>query len=213
VGIAVGPVGRNAGVSGHIHGGELSSREGTKAPVAMAPCYAYSHSKGLFIGISLEGAVIKPRKDVNAKFYGAEVSAKDLLSGLTMPPAAADPLYEMLASGLSQDDDLASGEGAGGESSYGCYGGSASDGAPAVTGQPTTASALAAADGGEAASPEAAANPFTDGGLGEVAMGELHAERFNGEKANANEEFVGEVSASDQGREVDTGDAASAVEI
>jgi len=53
VGIAVGPVGRNAGLSGNIHGGDLASRDeaGNKTKVQVAPCYAYSHSKGLFIGI------------------------------------------------------------------------------------------------------------------------------------------------------------------
>ena len=105
VGIAIGPVGRNAGVSANVHGGELATKgeaeaDGLKAKVAVAPCYAYSHSKGLFIGISLEGAVIKPRKDVNAKFYGSEASPREILSGMTLPPAAAEPLYEMLAAGL-----------------------------------------------------------------------------------------------------------------
>lgn len=47
-----------------------------------------------FQGISLEGAVIKPRRDVNAKFYGgsSDLTPRDILSGATPPPAAADPL-------------------------------------------------------------------------------------------------------------------------
>jgi lipid-binding SYLF domain-containing protein len=94
VGIAVGPVGRNAGLSGNIHGGDLAQRNeaGEKPKVQVAPCYAYSHSKGLFIGISLEGAVIKPRNDVNSKFYGPEQDPRLILSGSTPPPALAEPL-------------------------------------------------------------------------------------------------------------------------
>jgi len=56
VGIAVGPVGRNAGVSGNIHGGQLASKDGGPHPIEMAPCYAYSHSKGLFIGMCVFGS-------------------------------------------------------------------------------------------------------------------------------------------------------------
>jgi lipid-binding SYLF domain-containing protein len=112
VGIAIGPLGRNAGVSGNIHGGELASKsdapEGApKAKVGVAPCYAYSHSKGLFVGISLEGAVIKPRKDVNAAFYGQarEVTAREILSGMTLPPAACEGLYEQLAAGMANSTE------------------------------------------------------------------------------------------------------------
>jgi SH3 domain-containing YSC84-like protein 1 len=107
VGIAVGPVGRNAGVSGNIHGGDLAQRGegGGKLPVKIAPCYAYSHSKGLFIGISLEGAVIKPRRDVNVKFYGPDIDSRLILSGSTPPPPLAEPLYDMLAA-TSVDPDM-----------------------------------------------------------------------------------------------------------
>lgn len=106
VGIAVGPVGRNAGLSGNIHGGDLAQRNeaGEKPKVQVAPCYAYSHSKGLFIGISLEGAVIKPRNDVNSKFYGPEQDPRLILSGSTPPPALAEPLYDLLASASADPD-------------------------------------------------------------------------------------------------------------
>ena len=128
VGIAIGPVGRSAAVSGNIHGGELSSRshrgEGAaaggggatsgyeKSKVGIAPCYAYSHSKGLFVGISLEGAVITPRKDVNAGFYAGgdqtqAPSAREILSGITQPPASCEGLYEELAAGIANEDDVA----------------------------------------------------------------------------------------------------------
>jgi lipid-binding SYLF domain-containing protein len=127
VGIAIGPLGRNAGVSGNFHGGKLAtkpsaggaSNDGVKpkaANVGLAPCYAYSHSKGLFAGVSLEGAVIKPRNDVNSKFYNAagqadddaqqatNVTARDLLSGMVPPPAAAQRLYKQLSAGIKKPE-------------------------------------------------------------------------------------------------------------
>ena len=55
------------------------------------------NSRGLFAGISLEGAVIASRPDVNRAFYGRDVSAKQLLTGEIAPPPAAKPLYDALA--------------------------------------------------------------------------------------------------------------------
>lgn len=46
MGIAVGPVGRNAGVAGHLHGAAAGEPE----KMGVASCFAYSHSKGLFAG-------------------------------------------------------------------------------------------------------------------------------------------------------------------
>ncbi len=52
--------------------------------------------QGFFAGVSLEGAVIMARPDVNRKFYGCDVPIKELLGGLTPRPPAADPLYGTL---------------------------------------------------------------------------------------------------------------------
>lgn len=38
-----------------------------------------SYSKGIFGGLSIEGALLNPRKAVNAKFYGKEVTPKEIL--------------------------------------------------------------------------------------------------------------------------------------
>jgi hypothetical protein len=63
------------------------------------PAYAYAHSQGLFVGMSLEGSVVTVRNDVNYKFYGGVCEAKDLLrqSG----PKAAEPLYNAIQNALS----------------------------------------------------------------------------------------------------------------
>lgn len=59
--------------------------------------FAYSRSKGLFAGVSLEGAIITEEKGVNEAFYGRPVSAGEILSGSVPPPASASALYDALA--------------------------------------------------------------------------------------------------------------------
>lgn len=66
-GIAVGPAGRNATASTDI---------GLKAEI-----YSYSRAKGLYIGLSLKGAIVSPDKSANEEFYGAGVTAAEILSG------------------------------------------------------------------------------------------------------------------------------------
>ncbi|PYK37877.1 MAG: hypothetical protein DME49_10235, partial [Verrucomicrobia bacterium] len=61
-----------------------------------AAIYTYSRSKGLFAGISLEGAVIGTRKEANARYYGRVVSASDILHGRAAPPAGAGRLRSAL---------------------------------------------------------------------------------------------------------------------
>jgi len=93
VGIAVGPMGR--GGTGNINAGL-----GEKTLVS---AYSYAHSKGLFMGISLEGSVVKVRGDVNAKFYGRKVSVDEILFGtLGERPRAALGLYEALEEAMRQ---------------------------------------------------------------------------------------------------------------
>jgi lipid-binding SYLF domain-containing protein len=55
----------------------------------------YSRSKGLFAGVSLEGASMDSDNDANKSLYGKDVSAKDIVSGQA-PSAAAKPLDEVL---------------------------------------------------------------------------------------------------------------------
>jgi len=84
LGVALGPVGRSAGGDMHLGDGGI------------APVYTYSHSKGLFAGISLEGTLIATRSDMNENFYGRPVEAEDLLNGSIPTPRAAQPLYDAL---------------------------------------------------------------------------------------------------------------------
>jgi lipid-binding SYLF domain-containing protein len=56
----------------------------------------YSRSKGLFAGVSLEGASMDSDNDANKSLYGKDLSAKDIVEGGQAPPAAAKPLDEVL---------------------------------------------------------------------------------------------------------------------
>ncbi|KAG5177137.1 hypothetical protein JKP88DRAFT_350835 [Tribonema minus] len=58
---------------------------------------AYSISKGLFAGLSVEARVVASRPGVNERFYGMQVDAGDLLRGKVTAPLAASALYEALS--------------------------------------------------------------------------------------------------------------------
>ncbi|EHM10390.1 hypothetical protein TheveDRAFT_1270 [Thermanaerovibrio velox DSM 12556] len=64
--VSAGPVGRNA-------------QAGTDSSLK-ASIYSYSMSKGLFAGLSLEGAVISTEGDTNRAYWGREMSVQQILS-------------------------------------------------------------------------------------------------------------------------------------
>lgn len=78
--VAAGPVGRAA--------------EADVTP--RAAVYTYSRTKGLFIGASLEGAVIGTRKGANEHYYGRPVTASDVLNGRVNAPRGAASLRTVL---------------------------------------------------------------------------------------------------------------------
>lgn len=95
MGVSVGPFGRT---------GEASLNFGDRT---LAPVYAYSQSSGFFAGVSLEGAVIVARNDVNRRFYGRDYATHDLLAGTALaPPKAAFPLYQAVQKVFSTTSDL-----------------------------------------------------------------------------------------------------------
>ena len=62
-----------------------------------AEMLTYSRSRGLFAGVSLEGSTLRPDNDANAKLYGSELPAKDIvLKGAVAPPPAAGKLLATL---------------------------------------------------------------------------------------------------------------------
>jgi lipid-binding SYLF domain-containing protein len=56
----------------------------------------YSRSKGLFAGVSLDGASMDSDNDANKSLYGKDRSAKEIVEGGQPPTAAAKPLDEVL---------------------------------------------------------------------------------------------------------------------
>ncbi len=81
--IAAGPVGRQteAGIDATLKAAVLS----------------YSKSKGLFIGLSLEGAVISEQAGLNRAYYGSDVSADTLFrKGVKSAPPEAKRLIKTL---------------------------------------------------------------------------------------------------------------------
>jgi lipid-binding SYLF domain-containing protein len=73
--VAAGPVGRSATAQ-------------TDAEL-QAEILSYSRSHGLFAGISLTGATLRPDGDTNRELYGHEATNREILTGEFKTPAAA----------------------------------------------------------------------------------------------------------------------------
>src|SRR5271166_2634885 len=54
-----------------------------------AEMISYSRAKGLFVGLSLEGATLRPDGGENKKLYGHEVANRDILMGKVPAPKGA----------------------------------------------------------------------------------------------------------------------------
>ena len=81
--VAAGPVGRHA---------EANTDWKMRAQVL-----TYSRARGVFAGVSLNGAVVKQDKNSTREFYGHMVSFPASLKGEVEPPAAANPFLSSLA--------------------------------------------------------------------------------------------------------------------
>lgn len=80
--VMAGPVGRDASAN-------------TDA-LMTAEILSYARSRGIFAGVALKGATLRPDNDDNAKIYGKAVDHKDILMGNVAKPASATPLYNAL---------------------------------------------------------------------------------------------------------------------
>src|SRR6185295_19341925 len=56
-----------------------------------AELLTYSRSKGVFAGLTLEGAVIEPDQDSTIAIYGKDKHFRDILMGSVATPASAEP--------------------------------------------------------------------------------------------------------------------------
>jgi len=61
-----------------------------------AEILSYSRSRGLFAGVDLGGATLRPDNDANRDVYGRPVTQREILTGEVAPPPAANALYSEL---------------------------------------------------------------------------------------------------------------------
>jgi len=61
-----------------------------------AQLLTYSRSRGLFAGVSLEGATLRPDEDANYDLYSKDLSNKEIVKGNTASPAIAAKLLAEL---------------------------------------------------------------------------------------------------------------------
>jgi SH3 domain-containing YSC84-like protein 1 len=61
-----------------------------------APMISWSRSKGLFVGMSLEGASLRQDKRENRKLYGRDIDNLEILAKRTAPPRGAHPFVTAL---------------------------------------------------------------------------------------------------------------------
>ncbi len=80
--VAAGPVGRHASASTDLK--------------LKAEILAYSRSRGLFAGVSLDGAVVQADKSGDEAMYGGKVTRQEILAGKETVPASAKTLVETM---------------------------------------------------------------------------------------------------------------------
>jgi SH3 domain-containing YSC84-like protein 1 len=76
--VAAGPVGRSVSAS-------------TDAPTISSQFLSYSRSKGLFAGVSLQGAVITQDEDLNRAVYGPDFTAAGSMKSMRTTPSEVAP--------------------------------------------------------------------------------------------------------------------------
>jgi len=93
-------LGVDASAAGGPKGREASA--GTNATMR-SEILTYSRSRGLFAGISLKGAVVRPDKDANTKLYGRPVDLKDLIEKGNLPvPEPASKFVQSVSQAASR---------------------------------------------------------------------------------------------------------------
>jgi lipid-binding SYLF domain-containing protein len=79
---AAGPVGRQTSANTDV--------------LMRAEILSWSRSRGLFAGLSLEGATLRPDGDRNRKLYGRDITGKEILESRVPTPLAARPFIATL---------------------------------------------------------------------------------------------------------------------
>jgi len=82
--VAAGPVGRDA--------------QAQTDAMMHAEMLAYSRSRGIFAGIALTGATLRPDHETNKELYGRDVTSREIIMGDVKPPQDARKLDQVLNS-------------------------------------------------------------------------------------------------------------------
>ncbi|KAI8327336.1 hypothetical protein EDC96DRAFT_426588, partial [Choanephora cucurbitarum] len=82
--------------AGPLGAGSEASMIGDIKDKKLAPVFAYTKSKGLFAGMSIEGTAILELQQANTQFYGRPIRAAALLKGEIEPPQEARVLYDTI---------------------------------------------------------------------------------------------------------------------
>ncbi len=80
--VAAGPVGRSTSAMTDLQ--------------LRADILSWSRNRGVFAGIALTGATLRPDADVDKELYGKELSNREILTGSVKPTAAGQPLVAEL---------------------------------------------------------------------------------------------------------------------
>jgi lipid-binding SYLF domain-containing protein len=80
--VSAGPVGRDA--------------EAQTDAMMHAEMLSYSRSRGVFAGISLQGATLRPDSETDRELYGRDVTNREILTGMVKAPAGAHKLDMVL---------------------------------------------------------------------------------------------------------------------
>jgi len=85
------------GADAAVAAGPVGRASAAETDAAMrAEILTWSRSRGLFAGIALNGATLRPDPDANAELYGKKVENADIVAGKFTTPTAAAPLLEKL---------------------------------------------------------------------------------------------------------------------
>lgn len=86
------------GADAAVAAGPLGRQASAQTDATMhAEMLAWSRSRGVFAGISLQGSTLRTDTSENRELYGKDLSARDVVRGGVKTPAAAEPLMKELS--------------------------------------------------------------------------------------------------------------------
>jgi len=86
------------GADAAVAAGPLGRQASAQTDATMrAEMLAWSRSRGVFAGVSLQGATLRTDDDENKELYGRKLSAREVVKGTIKSPAVASPLMSVLA--------------------------------------------------------------------------------------------------------------------